>query len=274
MFLNFEIDYAKAVQRVLEQGVVKEGRNGLTKSIFGVSLEIDMTLGVFPLIQGRKMYPRGILGEFAALIRRPANVADFEAWGCNYWSKWADPETGKLVLDYGNAWFDYNGVNQIAELKKALRENPNDRRMIVNSWRPDRLKDLSLPCCHYSYQFNVEAGKLNMIWTQRSADAMIGVPADKCLAAIWLITLANEVGLKPGRIKMDFGDFHVYEEHMLNAKKYVNNVLGSEKVDLNWKYPRYHLNMHEGADFCSFKPTDLHIDSYTSVEQLSFLLKE
>lgn len=273
MFLDFEIQYAKAVQRILNDGFVKEGRNGLTKSIFGMSLEIDMKTGIMPLIQGRKMFYRGILGEFAALIRRPSNKSDFEAFGCNYWEKWADKDTGKLVVDYGNAWFDFNGVNQIAELKKALRENPNDRRMIINAWRPDRLKDLSLPCCHYSYQFNVEGKHLNMVWTQRSADMMIGVPSDMVLAAVWLITLANEVGLEPGRIKLDLGDCHIYQEHTVNAIRYVNNVLNSD-IKQNWVYPHYTLLMLPGADFCDFKPEDICIASHSSVERLDFELKE
>ncbi len=273
MFLKYEIDYAHAVQRILQNGVVKDGRNGLTKSIFGMSLEIDLTTGVMPLIQGRKMFHRGILGEFAALIRRPTNIADFERWGCNYWGKWANHETGALVLDYGNSWFDFNGVNQIKELKRALRNNPNDRRMIVNAWRPDRLSKLSLPCCHYSYQFNVENGKLNMIWTQRSADMMIGVPADMVLAAIWVITLANEVGLEPGRIKMDLGDCHVYEEHTANAYKYLYNVLEKEHNLETWTYPKYKLLSPAGLDFCNFVPADIHIDSYSHVEKLDFELK-
>ena len=65
-------------------------------------------------------------------------MEDFEKFGCNYWKTWAD-ENGKLVLDYGNAWFDFNGVDQIAALRKALKTNPTDRRMIVSAWRPDRL---------------------------------------------------------------------------------------------------------------------------------------
>lgn len=272
MFLKFETEYAKAVERIINSGVHKEGRNGGTRSIFGMSLEIDLISGHLPIIQGRKSYYKGVLGEFAALVRRPHSVADFEAWGCNYWKKWAD-EDGKLILDYGNAWFDFNGINQIAELKKTLRENPNDRRMIVNAWRPDRLGDLSLPCCHYSYQFNVENGRLNMIWTQRSADMMIGVPADMILAAIWVITLANEVGLEPGRIKMDLGDCHVYDEHLDNAIEYVDRVIGGD-YKVGWSYPGYTLLSPKGMDFCKFAPMDIIVQAYDSLGPLHFELKE
>jgi len=272
MFLNFETEYAKQVERIINNGVHKEGRNGGTRSIFGISLEIDMSTGHMPIIQGRKSHYKGVLGEFAALLRRPHSVADFEAWGCNYWKKWAD-ENGDLVLDYGNAWFNYNGVDQIAELKKSLRDNPNDRRMIVNAWRPDRLKDLSLPCCHYSYQFNVENNKLNMIWTQRSADMMIGVPADMILAAVWLITLANEFGFELGRIKMDLGDCHVYDEHLDNAIIYLERVLGGD-YKTGWSYPSYKLLSPKRMDFCRFAPDDLHVQPYDTLGHLEFELKE
>jgi len=272
MFLDFEIQYAKLVERIINNGVHKEGRNGGTRSIFGTSLEFDLSNGYLPVLQGRKSYYKGVLGEFAALVRRPHSVADFEAWGCNYWSKWAD-ENGNLVLDYGNAWFDYNGVDQIAVLKKTLRENPNDRRMIVNAWRPDRLDALSLPCCHYSYQFNVENGKLNMVWTQRSADSMIGIPADIILASIWVITLANEVGLEPGRVKMDFGDTHIYNEHLDNAIEYVDRVLGSV-YEVGHAYPAYTLLSPKGMDFCRFAPSDLVVAVFDTLGPLHFELKE
>ena len=36
-----------------------------------------------------------------------------------------------------------------------------------------------------------------------------------------VITIATEANLKPGRIKMIFGDTHIYEDHIENAKKQI-----------------------------------------------------
>ena len=270
---QFEIDYAKMIYDVMTKGVEKTGRNGVTRSIFGMSLVIEDVSKYFPIIQGRKMYIKGILGEFAALIRQPKHLDDFTKWGCNYWSKWANAD-GSINVDYGNAWFDMQGFNQIAHLKHLLATSPNDRRMIVSGWRPWAIADLSLPCCHYSYQFNVSEGRLNMVWTQRSLDLMIGTPSDIVLAAVWLITLANEFGLVPGRIKMDFGDCHVYEEHFEAAEKYLSRVRLNESLNSHFQPVSYALLMLPGQDFCTFEPDELAFTTpYLSFEAIPLELK-
>ena len=82
---QFERDYAMMVDSVLYAGEERMTRNGITKSMFARTLVVNMFDGTFPLIQGRKMFYKGVLGEFAAMIRQPKCLADFEAWGCNYW---------------------------------------------------------------------------------------------------------------------------------------------------------------------------------------------
>lgn len=223
---------------------------------------------LFPILQGRKMYPKGILGEFAAMIRRPSCVADFEKWGCNYWGKWAD-ENGKLNLDYGNSWFDFNGVNQVAQLKEKLKNNPTDRRMIITGWKPDGMEDLSLPCCHCFYQFYVRDGKyLDMIWYQRSVDLMIGLPSDIVFAAAWLISLANEFGLSTGIIKFDLGDCHIYSQHLTGALEYIAAVDKNEVRGV----PKYYHSRPIGTDFCDFKPDDIHLNLYGSCKPIKLEL--
>jgi thymidylate synthase len=233
---SYEADYAKLVANILDRGEVRETRNATTKALFGTAFEVDMSNlaspneGYFPLLQGRKMYYRGVLGEFAAMIRGPKSLKDFERQGCNYWKQWADDE-GNLEVDYGNAWIDYDGYDQIEELRHLLKTNPSDRRMLVTGWRPDRLDRLSLPCCHLLYQWFVRDNMfLDMLWYQRSADTMVGIPSDVVLAATWNIALAKDVGLRPGKITMVFGDTHIYEPHWALAESYLEEFYGmSEK---------------------------------------------
>jgi len=267
---QFEREYAALVAKVLQTGERRETRNGFTRSTFGESITIhSLVNGIFPIIQARKMYPKGVLGEYAAMLRQPKSVADFKKWGCNYWDKWAD-ENGKLTVDYGNAWFDFDGFNQVEELKRCLRDDPMNRRMIINSWRPNRLGVLSLPCCHYNYQFYVTAnGYLHMIWTQRSVDMMIGLPSDFVLAAVMLISIAREFSLLPGSIKFDLGDCHVYEEHLDNAHVYIDRTLKS-----SYEPPRYNYRGRHGDDFCSFEPDLLDLGTVDAGEPINFLLKE
>jgi len=260
---KYEQDYMKLINNVMLMGTAKQTRNGATKSLFGQQLKIDMTDGNFPLIQGRKMSYKGILGEFAAIIRGPKCLADFEKWGCNYWKLWAD-DNGDLEVDYGNAW---HADGQYERLIDKLKNDPSDRRMIINGWRPERLDKLSLPCCHYSYQFCVAEGKLSMVWLQRSVDMMIGLPSDFVLAATWLIVLANEVGLDPGEITMQLGDCHVYEEHWLGAPLYTSSAFQDMPP------VSYQLLIPEGVSSKVMTPEWFALQ-YESLPVMKFLLKE
>ena len=262
---KYERDYALMVQDILRNGEQRQTRNAITTAKFGMSLEVPVT-DWFPIIQGRKMYPDGVFGELAAMLRQPKCVEDFTKWGCNYWKDWAD-EDGTLNIDYGNAWFDFNGTDQIADLKDKLANNPTDRRMIISGWRPDRLAELSLPCCHYSYQFYVGDGKLDMIWTQRSVDMMVGLPSDIVFAAAWLIAIANEFNLAPGKVKFDLGDCHVYESHWEAAREYVRRVSVSQALPVSYDY-----HQPIGADFCEFEPTFIHLGNYAHLEPLKLEL--
>ena len=247
---QFETEYAEMIQKIMGEGTDKQCRNSVTRSLFGMSLEVDMLDSFFPIIQGRKMYYKGVLGELAAMLRQPKNISDFKDWGCNYWDAWGD-EKGELFIDYGNLWFDFDGVNQIKELK-------------------DKLANVSLPCCHYNYQFYVAKGTISMIWTQRSVDMMVGLPSDIIFAAAWLIAIANEFNLTPGKIKFDLGDCHVYKSHFDNAYEYIYRVLGAGS---NLWPVEYSLAIPKGQDFCTFTPSDIMIpDNFSSMEPLNFEL--
>lgn len=221
---QFEEDYATLVHDILRSGEDRQTRNAITRSLFGMQLKLNMQRDGFPLIQGREMYPKGIFGEFAAFVRGPKHLEDFEKFGCNYWEKWAKDD-GSIDVDYGNAWTDFDGYNQLEALKESLKNNPTDRRMIISSWRPNRLDELDLPCCHYAYQFYVRDGEfLDMIWIQRSVDMMIGLPSDMVLAGLFIETLCNELGFQPGIVTMQLGDCHVYSDHQIRANDYVMGV--------------------------------------------------
>ena len=264
---KFEQDYMNLVAKILLDGESRETRNAKTLSLFGETLVIDMgDTDLFPLLQGRKMYYKGILGELAAIVRGPKHIDDFTKWGCNYWAQWAKPD-GSINVDYGNAWFR---GSQIAKLKANLRGNPTDRRMIISGWDPQNLDKLDLPCCHHTYQFYVRKGEyLDMTWSQRSVDTMIGLPSDIVFAYAWLISIANEFGYKPGRITMFLGDCHIYESHIDNAYEYVYR--GRKQAELTDK-PRYKMLAPRGSDFLKFEPEQLYINNYTDLGKLGFEL--
>lgn len=262
---TYELEYKKLVSRILANGEFREGRNGNTISLFGETLKVDIGQGHFPILTGRRIYYKGVLGELAAMLRGPKSIKDFKNYGCNYWDLWARPD-GSITVDYGNAWIDFNGVNQLEALVEGLKENPYGRRHLVTGWRPDRLDVLSLPCCHYAYQWYVRKdGVLDMMWHQRSVDTMIGLPSDVIFAAAWLIILANEVGLKPGVITFTLGDTHIYEEHIDQANEYLET--------LTHELPVYSLASLVGANHLWFMPSDLEVAGYSYTSDIKFLLK-
>lgn len=261
--IYWEIDYKNLIQKIMIHGEERDTRAGKVKSIFGEKLVIDME-DKFPLLTGRKMFWGPVIGELAAMLKGPKNIADFKKYGCNYWDAWGN-KGGELNLDYGNAWIDFNGVNQLENLVNTLKTNPTDRRMIVTGWRPDRLNELSLPCCHMLYQWYVRDGKyLDMIWYQRSVDTMIGLPSDIILAAAWNAILANETNYKPGKIIMMLADTHIYANHFDQVKEYLAASINIKAM------PKCHL--YKGATLANFEPDMILLDGYNPGKAIKFEL--
>ena len=263
MRMEFESQYIKYLRHILHCGDKREGRNGFTFSVPGIQLNFDVSI-FLPILTKRKIYYKGIAGEYAAFIRQASHVTDFKKWGCNFWDSWAD-DNGSIRADYGNAWIDYNDLNQMEQALNMLQVDPHSRRIMIDAWRPDRINELSLPCCHFNYQFyaNKETKTLDLIWTQRSADWMIGVPSDAISATIMLNQFADLALLKPRRIIMNFGDAHIYEEHKTKAGEY---LLQPSRLT-----PKY--TFHTQNDLYSFIPSDLEVHDYEYSSPIKFELK-
>ena len=254
--LNWEINqYAVLIDKIMTKGQKRSSRAGDVYSIFGESITIDMSTE-FPLLRGRKMFYRSVLGELAAMLRGPKNIADFKKFGCNYWDSWGNKETGEINVDYGNSWIDFNGTNQLDELVTKLRNAPTDRRLLVSGWRPDRVASLDLPCCHMLYQWYVRDNKfLDMLWYQRSVDTMVGLPSDIILCAAWNAILAAETGYTPGTIKLVLGDTHIYSNHLEPTLDYLRN-LNSLSETVGTKEP-LNYTVNKDTTLKTFVPDDI-----------------
>ena len=261
--------YKELVKNVLKNGKHKQGRNGTTISLPGTQLKFDAK--DMPLLNGRKIFYKGIVGEFAAFMHNCTRVSEFKNYGCNYWDAWGDAK-GRLNLDYVNQLHelqvkvgDYR-YTQLEALKIGLVNDPMSRRHIINLWVPENLHNLSLPCCHFNYQFIVDEDRnLHMIWTQRSADVMVGIPADMILAWLWVQCLCRELGFEPGIVTMNFGDTHIYNEHIEGANTYTE-ILEPRLIpiaSLNSKF----------TSIENFEPDQLDIVQYDPHDAIKFELK-
>ncbi len=282
---NWEVhQYCKLINKILHQGEKRSTRAGDAYSLFMETITIDIEKE-FPLLNGRKMFYKPVLGELAAMFRGPKHIDDFKKFGCNYWDAWGnsqdkvhehnlaaignDIQVGGLELDYGNAWIDFNGVNQLETLIDTLRHNPHDRRMVITGWRPDRLSELSLPCCHLLYQWYVRDNKyLDMVWYQRSVDTMVGLPSDIILAAAWTSILARDCGYTPGRINMVLGDTHIYADHVGPTLEYMRQV--NKYYATSHKPITYEVN--KVATCANFVPDMIDIFDYEPMPAIKFEL--
>ena len=265
---RYESKYLRIADEILTHGDYRETRNGWVKSLFTQTLHFDMSDDRFPVLTTRKMNINSVLGEYAAIVREPNNIKDFQKWGCNYWNEFGDPDTGNLRIDYGNSWVDYNGVNQIERLIYNIKENPHSRRLVVDAWNPENISTSSLPCCHFVYQFYVQDGGyesyLDLTVYQRSGDWMIGVPSDMIFAATFLANIASITNLKPRRINLIVGDCHIYEEHFDKVTEQMSRAITAP--------PLYSLLRQ--YKFADFKPTDLNILDYKHKEFIKYDLKK
>lgn len=214
--------YLDLLQRILDEGVVKEDRTGTgTKSVFGHQMRFDLSQG-FPLLTTKKLHLKSIIYELLWFLKGDTNVHYLQEHGVRIWNEWAD-EQGELGPVYGyqwRSWPDYNGghIDQISQVVDQIKHNPNSRRMIVNAWNVACVNDMKLPPCHLLFQFYVADGKLSLQLYQRSADTFLGVPFNIASYALLLQMMAQVTGLQVGDFVHTTGDTHLYLNHLDQAR--------------------------------------------------------
>ena len=211
--------YEALARRVLtgNDNVFKEDRTGVgTISTFGERLEYDLSEG-FPLITTKKVFFRGVVHELLWFINGRTNSRDLEDVGVNIWKEWAD-ENGDLGPIYGYQWRNWplpggGHVDQLWNALQTLKHNPDSRRNIVSAWNVADLDDMALPPCHLLFQFYVAHGRLSTQVYQRSADVFLGLPFNIASYALLTHMMAQQAGLKVGKLVWVGGDVHVYANH-------------------------------------------------------------
>ncbi len=228
--------YLEALKYCYDNGIDVESRAGKVRKSFGFQMHYDLNLG-FPAITTKKLAWKSVVSELLWFIegsddeRRLAeilyedkrkNLKDKKTiWSQNaeadYWKPKAsfDGDVGKI---YGVQWRNFNGEDQIENLIKGLKNDPNGRRHIISSWNPPELKNMSLPPCHVFSQFFISNNKLSCQLYQRSCDMFLGVPFNIASYSLLTHLLARECKLEVGNFIHSLGDFHIYEEHFEQVK--------------------------------------------------------
>jgi thymidylate synthase len=220
--------YLDLMQHVLTQGSHKGDRTGTgTLSVFGYQMRFDLRHG-FPLLTTKKVHLRSIVHELLWFLRGDSNVRYLHENGVSIWNEWAD-ENGELGPVYGVQWrswptADGRHIDQISELLRDIRANPDSRRLIVSAWNVGELERMALPPCHAFFQFYVADGRLSCQLYQRSADIFLGVPFNIASYALLTLMIAQVTGLKPGEFIHTLGDAHLYSNHLEQAHLQLTRV--------------------------------------------------
>lgn len=209
--------YLELLQKIMDTGVVKHDRTGVgTKSIFGHQMRFDLSEG-FPLLTTKKVHLKSIIYELLWFISGDTNVRRLQEHNVTIWDEWAD-ENGELGPVYGHQWRswpapDGRTIDQLSDVVRTIRENPDSRRMLVTAWNPGEIDRMALPPCHCLFQFYVAEGKLSCQLYQRSADTFLGVPFNIASYALLTMMIAQCCGLVPGEFIHTTGDTHIYLNH-------------------------------------------------------------
>jgi thymidylate synthase len=215
--------YHDLLRHVLETGVDKGDRTGTgTRSVFGYQMRMDLAEG-FPLLTTKKLHLKSIIYELLWFLAGGTNIKYLNEHGVSIWDEWAD-ERGELGPVYGHQWrswpaADGGTIDQISNLVRMIRTNPDSRRLIVTAWNPADVDKMALPPCHCLFQFYVANGRLSCQLYQRSADIFLGVPFNIASYALLTMMMAQVTGLEPGEFVHTFGDAHLYSNHIEQAQE-------------------------------------------------------
>ena len=272
--------YLDLLKYIIENGDEKEDRtNTGTISSFGHQLEFNLEHG-FPAVTTKSLAWKGVVSELLWFLegsddeRRLAEIRfnkdrselkDLEKFS-TIWTDNADnqgkelgytnSETKKILGPvYGVQWRNWSGKDQIKDLLRNLKENPDSRRHILSAWNVSEIDKMALPPCHVMSQFYVSNNSISCHMYQRSADMFLGVPFNIASYALLLCIFGEILNLKPKRFIHSFGDAHIY----LNSIEQVKEQISREPKPLpTLRMPK--LNSFEDIKNC--KVDDFILENY------------
>lgn len=290
---NYETQYYRILENVKECGSQElNKRTGIeTLRIPHAVIQVDLQKE-FPILKCKEVFWKSALDEILWIMQRQSNnVKDLKP---HIWDEWAD-EDGSIGKAYGfqvgrpvktNDGRQY--PSQVHYVLETLRNDPSDRRGVINLWSVGDMGEMNLnPCCFVSV-WNIIDGKLNCLLTQRSADYLVGVPFNTTQYSILTHLFAKDLGVEVGQITHVMADCHVYcysshlngMEQMLNRIEAMRTVSGGGMIDLKDEEsikaslierskPKFTIKTDK-TDFFAIKPSDCELLDYKHFEHIPF----
>jgi len=276
--MNIEEQYLNLLQQVKQNGILKQNRTGIAayKLPYHTMIQHNMANG-FPLLTTKKMGIKSISTELEFFIKGITDKKWLKDRKCTIWNEWCNPNKipknlseeekknyqlneNDLGYIYGFQWRNFNNENydQLKNIINTLKNNPNDRRMIVSAWNPLQFDQMALPPCHVMWGIDVVDNKLNLWWTQRSVDIFLGLPYNIASYALLLKLLCKESNYNEGILTGFLVDVHLYENHTDQANLQLSRTC--------FKLPE--LNIINYTSIFNWEYTDLELKNYISHDSI------
>ncbi|KAH9925585.1 thymidylate synthase [Fomitopsis serialis] len=283
-----EHQYLDLIRNVLDTGETRPDRTGTgTLSIFAPpSMRFSLADNTLPLLTTKRTFWRGILEELLWFIHGSTDSKLLSARGIKIWDGNGSKEflkkrglghrrEGDLGPVYGFQWrhfgakytdcdADYTGqgVDQLAECIRKIKEDPTDRRIILSAWNPADIPLMALPPCHVLCQFYVHLPppssptspkRLSCLLYQRSADLGLGIPFNIASYALLTHLVAHLTHTSPHELIIQLGDAHVYRDHV--------DALEEQLKRSPRQFPKLRFK-RDVQDIDDFKAEDVLVEGY------------
>lgn len=163
---------------------------------------------------------------------------------------------GNLGPIYGKQWRKWGGeIDQISDLIKQLKENPDSRRLLISAWSVHDLPKMTLPPCHYGFQvytrelsegersilyskkmegyvdtddvkttehydrMNIPKRAISLMFNMRSNDVPLGLPFNITSYGLLLEIIGRMVNMIPDELIANLGDAHIYKNQIDGVKE-------------------------------------------------------
>ncbi len=248
----YDEKYLSIVKDVIENGYYDTNRTGmntykLPHQIMQFNLQKE-----FPILTTKRVAFKTAVQELLWIFKDQSNdVKKLREKGVKIWDEW-EMEDGTIGTAYG---YIVEKFNQIDKLIEALKNNPQDRRMMINLWQIPYLETGALPPCCFLTMWDVTEGKLNCMLVQRSGDLGLGVPFNTTQYAVLTHLLAQVTGLEVGLFTHVINNAHVYENHKEPLLTQIDRLSDA------YEAPKLKINK-DIKDFYDFTIEDIKIESY------------
>lgn len=244
--------YLDIINEILTKGYYDQNRTGmptfkLPHKIMQYDLEEE-----FPILTTKFVAFKTAVKELLWIFKDQSNsIAKLHEQNVHIWDEWT-LEDNTIGTSYGWVVDKYKLIDQLID---SLKNNPQDRRMIMNLWQNEHLDGGALYPCAFMTLWDVTDGRLNMMLVQRSADMPLGVPFNMTQYAVLARLIAQVSGLQPGQFTHVINNAHIYENQIEGMKEQLSRRDSALPAPKLWINP-------EITNFYDFTIEDIRLEGY------------